>query len=307
MAVEIGIVGAGSIARTHASNIGAMSDARLLWVCDTNPQRLADWEPESKGGRYGSLEQALSFARPDVILVATNESSHARLTLAALAAGCDVYCEKPLALSSVEANSVLAAAREADRTVTVGHCLREDAFFNHLSARGLSTIHFIRSYSREYEAEYTACHPAFSVAIHDFDLGLWLCRIQLRELEELTVVRSRSGFRSSARFPDGRVLGVDVDFELDAPPASLRYRVDAVCLDGSVRRIDKEFVFSSLGFDALSHIAHRHLREHLIARSNSDFASLASAVDAVCLAETVVLELKNVDRANGAQDVPCHA
>ncbi len=56
----------------------------------------------------------------DVVCVATPDHWHARMTLDALAAGKDVYCEKPMTRTTAEAQAVVEAARKHNRVVVVG-------------------------------------------------------------------------------------------------------------------------------------------------------------------------------------------
>jgi predicted dehydrogenase len=60
----------------------------------------------------------------DAIAIATPPAGHRPLSLAALAAGKHVLCEKPFALDAAEAREMVAAAERAQRTAMVGHEFR---------------------------------------------------------------------------------------------------------------------------------------------------------------------------------------
>lgn len=70
----------------------------------------------------------------DAVVIATPNDQHAPLAMAALAAGKHVLVDKPFALDVAEAETVLAAARDADRIVTVFQNRRFDADFLTLQA-----------------------------------------------------------------------------------------------------------------------------------------------------------------------------
>ena len=53
--------------------------------------------------RYLSGEEMLAKEKLDVVSIATPNTSHKRLTIAALEAGCHVLCEKPMAMNAGEA------------------------------------------------------------------------------------------------------------------------------------------------------------------------------------------------------------
>ena len=62
---------------------------------------------------FTDLDQALNLAGVEIFAVATPPRSHAPITLAAIAAGKHVLCEKPFALDAAEARAMLDAAEAA--------------------------------------------------------------------------------------------------------------------------------------------------------------------------------------------------
>ncbi|TLM72358.1 DUF6807 family protein [Pseudarthrobacter sp. NamB4] len=119
---RIALVGVHGFGERHLANLARLEAAgalQLLAVADPNP-------PAPGGLRdsvavYGDLAQLLS-AGPDVdvVILATPIQTHAPLALAALAAGKDVYVEKPPVASLAQFRDVLVAAEAAERLVQVG-------------------------------------------------------------------------------------------------------------------------------------------------------------------------------------------
>lgn len=62
----------------------------------------------------------LELKSADIICVATPDHWHAKMTLDAMTAGKDVYCEKPMTRTTAEAQAVVDAARKLNRVVVVG-------------------------------------------------------------------------------------------------------------------------------------------------------------------------------------------
>jgi len=119
--VRVGLIGCGRIARVHRAYLQGLSSVELVGVCDTDAAARAAFAAESGLAEFASLAALLERGRPDVVHVLTPPATHAPLALELLRAGVNVLVEKPLALTSAEADQVIAAARRAGRWVTVDH------------------------------------------------------------------------------------------------------------------------------------------------------------------------------------------
>lgn len=114
----ISIVGAGVIASTHARVAMSLDTPTILRVTDPDSNALAAFLKEFPDATaFDTIEAMLAApAGPDdIVVVATPPFAHASPAVAALRSGRHVLCEKPLAMSVSEADSMLAAARENDR------------------------------------------------------------------------------------------------------------------------------------------------------------------------------------------------
>ncbi|MDD4098492.1 MAG: Gfo/Idh/MocA family oxidoreductase [Lentisphaeria bacterium] len=134
--VRIGLLGAGSIALfRHALELSQNPDAELVSVYDPIRER-AEYLVKLYGGKVAASEKAVITSKGiDAVVVATPNSEHARLTIAALKAGKHVLCEKPMATNLEDASAMIAAAEKAGKKLMIGHnqCLMAP----HLKARQL--------------------------------------------------------------------------------------------------------------------------------------------------------------------------
>ncbi|SOT39056.1 Gfo/Idh/MocA family protein [Burkholderia cenocepacia] len=110
--VRFGIVGAGSIARRFAQSLAHVPGAMLAGAWARRADATAAF-CETYGGTPAASLDALLASDLDAVYIATLHDSHAQYTLAALAAGKAVLCEKPAALNAAQLDTVLHAARDA--------------------------------------------------------------------------------------------------------------------------------------------------------------------------------------------------
>lgn len=118
----LGVIGAGKFARLMLlPNLQRDRRARLVGVA-TSSGASAQVTGRQFGFQFGttSHEELLAHADIGAVVIATPPGSHARLVCAALAAGKDVFVEKPLARSREELAEVLRAQKAAGRSVLVG-------------------------------------------------------------------------------------------------------------------------------------------------------------------------------------------
>src|SRR5262245_45386559 len=93
--LRIGIIGAGFVGRVHARS-ARVTGARVAAVSVSTPERSKEAREELGAERaFDSAEELIASDAVDVVHVCTPNHLHVPLTLAALAAGKHVVCEKP--------------------------------------------------------------------------------------------------------------------------------------------------------------------------------------------------------------------
>lgn len=111
--VRFGIVGAGRVASKRlAPALASASNAELHAVASRD---LARAESFGAARAYGAYDELLRDPAVDVVVIATHNGLHRDLAIAAMEAGKHVLCEKPLAVTAVECDEMLAVARATDR------------------------------------------------------------------------------------------------------------------------------------------------------------------------------------------------
>jgi len=119
--VTVGVVGCGHVARKHLDALRRLRDVRIIGVCDRDRAPRVAAARAYGAGAYADLSAMLEDRRPDVVHILTPPQSHCELALAAMRAGCHVLVEKPLAMTSGQADEMMRVAREAGVQLGVCH------------------------------------------------------------------------------------------------------------------------------------------------------------------------------------------
>lgn len=121
--LRIGIIGVGGIARSaHIPGYLALPDEAELVACADVAFDRAQAVASEFGipHAFGDYQEMLRSVPLDAVSVCTPNKYHAPVTIAALEAGCHVLCEKPPALSAVEAEAMADKARSVGKVLTFG-------------------------------------------------------------------------------------------------------------------------------------------------------------------------------------------
>jgi predicted dehydrogenase len=176
---RVGVVGTGVMGRNHARVLHELRDVELVGVADSNMDAACQVADFHAVRGYGSLEELLQKEKPDAVTIAVPTENHHRAVMEALAAGCHVLVEKPIAATIEEADELVAAARSARRVLAVGHIERYNPAVLELKRR-LDDGQLGKAY--EFDAQRLGPFPqrirdvgvVIDLATHDLDLMRFL-------------------------------------------------------------------------------------------------------------------------------------
>ncbi|MEX0610858.1 MAG: Gfo/Idh/MocA family oxidoreductase, partial [Pirellulales bacterium] len=119
----IGVGGSrGAFSQGGAIAMRAAQHARMVAVCDVDEVHMTEFNArfDNKLAQYSDYRQLLEREKPDVVTIGTPDHWHVPIAIAAMRAGCDVYCEKPLTLTIEEGFRIRDAVKETGRVFQVG-------------------------------------------------------------------------------------------------------------------------------------------------------------------------------------------
>jgi len=143
--VNLGIIGCGHQSQRLIPSFLVHDDCRIVAACDVRRSGVGYYYPDQVLGRetakrwveehyaedmrsgkyrgcdtYADFRELLARDDIDAVIIAVPDHWHALIATAALAAGKDVYCEKPLAYSIRESRAIVDAVRKHNRVFQTG-------------------------------------------------------------------------------------------------------------------------------------------------------------------------------------------
>jgi predicted dehydrogenase len=184
------MVGLGSIGRRHAGNLKRLG-AKRVSAYRTGLGSLPIDPALDDVRLFTTLDDALA-AKPDIVFVTNPSSLHLEVARAAVAAGCHVFIEKPIATGLDGVEDLLAAADASGVRVGIGYDMRFNralqALRRELAAGALGPIvsaqvevgsylpawHSWEDYRVSYAARAALGGGVLLTLSHEIDLARWL-------------------------------------------------------------------------------------------------------------------------------------
>ena len=188
---RVAIIGCGGIAgNKHMPNLKRIENVEMVAFCDIIEERA-----EKACKVYGSADakvytdykELLKDESIDIVHVCTPNREHSFITIDALEAGKDVYCEKPMAKTVAEAEAMLDAAKRTGKVLTIGYNNRQnqDVQFVKKSCEAgeLGDIYYAKALALRRRAvptwgvfmdkEEQGGGPLIDIGTHALDMTLW--------------------------------------------------------------------------------------------------------------------------------------
>jgi scyllo-inositol 2-dehydrogenase (NAD+) len=222
----VGVLGVGEMGRRHAENLRRLvPQAELVAVADVSAERARRTAAELEIEKWcDSLDALLECKGLDAVVIATPDKFHAAAVKSVAAAGKDMLCEKPLALSLGDAEDLLGAVSKAGVRLQVGFMRRYDPAYSAAMKRiesgeiGVPVV--FKSIGRDKEGPPLSAYQPnlngmllYTNTIHDFDLARWLMQDEVAEVHAYTTVAIRPEI---AQFGDVVASVVNLKFEQGA-------------------------------------------------------------------------------------------
>ena len=226
---KILVVGCGSIGQRHARLLAEREDVTLA-LCDPDADHLAAARAATHASESHADVQTALAQKPDVVFVCTPNRLHAPVAIAAMKAGADVFCEKPIAHSVQAADEMVDTSARTGRLIHVGYILRQHPMVRRMQEivadRGIGRVVSGRAMVGTYftlqcaRTPYRLEEPNALIFdyTHELDLlGLFFgkprCVVAARaRLGDLEIKPDPNLFQAIVGFRSGAVASVHMDY-----------------------------------------------------------------------------------------------
>jgi len=204
MTLRIGVVGTGMMGQDHIQRLAAsVPDAKVVAVSDVNVEQAKRVAERVAARVFSDGHDLIGDDDVQAVLIASPGFTHEEFTLACIAAGKPVLCEKPLAPTIDACVRVLEAeAAGPKRLVQVGFMRRYDDGFRALKERldggqvGRPLLLHCRHRNPDPPPGFTSELMITDSVVHDIDVTRWLLG---QEIVAATVFKPRP----SSKAPEG--------------------------------------------------------------------------------------------------------
>jgi len=178
--ITMGCIGTGGQGSSNMRGFNAKSDCQVVAVCDVdaghreNARKRTGLDPKSC---YNDFRELLARNDIDAVSIATPDHWHVLTSVAAVRAGKDVYCEKPLTLTIAEGRTLVNEVKRYGRVFQTGSQQRSGSEFHkacELVANGrIGKLHTMRV---GISGNNRTCEPTWTPepVPEGFDYDMWL-------------------------------------------------------------------------------------------------------------------------------------
>src|SRR5580658_9613411 len=125
---RVGLIGCGWYGKSDLCRLIQVAPVEVVSLCDVDKNMLAGasdlisqrQKSKNRPANYGDYREMLAANKLDIVLVGSPDHWHALHCIAAIEAGADVYCQKPISRDVREGQAMLAAARKHQQVVQIG-------------------------------------------------------------------------------------------------------------------------------------------------------------------------------------------
>lgn len=181
--IQVGLIGCKGMGFTDLLSLLKNSEVEVVALCDVDENVLRERTADLQKGDvkkpkwYTDYRKMLDDSDIDIVVVGTPDHWHCLQLTDAIDAGKDVYCEKPIANSVAECETMLAKVDASDRMVQIGQWQRSQPHFvdaiNYVHSGKLGQIRLAKTWAYQGWMQPVPVVPDSTVP-QGVDYKMWL-------------------------------------------------------------------------------------------------------------------------------------
>ncbi len=180
MAVKVGVIGVGYLGQHHARIYSELDEAELVGVVDIDKKKADTFA--SKYGCESFADYRDILGKVDALSIVTPTTSHYSVALACLKSGKDILIEKPITVTIEDADELIAASKNKDCIIQVGHLERFNPAMLAVSEMVKEPLFIESERLSPFLGRGTDVDVTLDLMIHDIDIILSLTGLPVKEI-----------------------------------------------------------------------------------------------------------------------------
>jgi len=121
MAVKIGFIGTGGIAKAHLKSLATINDAEVVSLCDIDEDKVKAAAKERKCSAYTDYNRMLGEEELDAVYICVPPFAHGAPEEACIEKGLHMFVEKPVHVDTAKAEEIADKIKDAGLITAVGY------------------------------------------------------------------------------------------------------------------------------------------------------------------------------------------
>jgi len=183
--LKCGVAGVGYLGKHHARLYHSLSGSELVGIFEPNDEAAEKVCAEYGCTRFSTIEELGEGC--DAVSVVCPTDRHAEVALQLIGHGCHLLVEKPLCVSSEEAESILQSAQQAKVLVQVGHIEHYNPVMTFLEGAVEQPRYLTVERLAPFQPRGTEVGVVLDLMIHDIGIAMALVNSPIERVDSIGV------------------------------------------------------------------------------------------------------------------------
>lgn len=183
--LRVAVIGTGHLGRIHARIAAGLEDIELVAVADPVESTRTSVAQEANTRPVADYRELVGEI--EAAIIATPTTHHHSIGMELLGCGIPLLVEKPLALTSEQANDLVTLARQKNVTLQVGHVERFNPALSAVAADVRDPKYIDAARTSGYTFRSTDIGVVMDMMIHDLDIVLSIANSTVTDVQALGI------------------------------------------------------------------------------------------------------------------------